>query len=143
MDLFLCNVSVYGNCSNMKNSKSNINSNQSEKKVENNILDNISHAFEPGIPDSLPFSPGEFLSSCSSFTNYLPNFEEPWFLGSYSSVGLPTQLELFLDLTSISTISDNTKSADFTPPKDVQQHQQTDHHKVLPSMQSIMLCMFY
>ena len=55
MDLFLCNVSVYGNCSNMKNSKSNTNSNRSEKKMENNILNNISHAFEPRIPNSLPF----------------------------------------------------------------------------------------
>ena len=35
MDLFSCNISVYGNCSNMKNSKSNASSNQSEKKVEN------------------------------------------------------------------------------------------------------------
>ena len=35
MDLFLCNISVYGNCSNMKNSKSNASSNHSEKKVEN------------------------------------------------------------------------------------------------------------
>ena len=74
MDLFLCNISVYGNCSNMKNSKSNTNSNQSEKKVENNILDNNSHAFEPGIPNSLGLSPGDFLSSCSSFTTCLPNF---------------------------------------------------------------------
>ena len=38
MDLFLCNISVYGNCSNIKNSKSNATSNQSEKKVEYNIL---------------------------------------------------------------------------------------------------------
>ena len=35
MDLFLCNISVYGNCSNMKNSKSNASGNQSDKKEEN------------------------------------------------------------------------------------------------------------
>ena len=53
MDLFLCNISVYGNCSNMKNSKSNASSNQIEKKVENNIMDNNRHAFIPEISDSL------------------------------------------------------------------------------------------
>ena len=72
------------------------------------------------------------LSSCSSSTTCLPNFEEPWFLGSSSSAGLPTQQELLLDLPSISTISDSTKSADFTPSKDVQQHQQTDHKVCCP-----------
>ena len=111
--------------------KGNASSNQSEKKVENNILDNNSHAFEPGIPNSIGLSPGDFLSSSSSTTcTCLPNFEEPWFLGSSSSVGLPTQQELLLDLPSIITISDSTKPVDFTPSKDVQQLQQTDHHKV-------------
>ena len=132
MDLFLCNISVYGNCSNMKNSKSNASSNQIEKKVENNIMDNNRHAFIPEISDSLGLPPEDFLSSCSSSTTCLPNFEEPWFLGSSSSAGLPTQQELLLDLPSISTVSDSTKSADFTPSKDVQQHQQTDHKVCCP-----------
>ena len=115
----------------MKNSKSNASSNQSERKVENNILDNNSHSIEPGIPNSLELSsPEDFLSNNSSSTTCLPNFEEPWFLGSSSSVGLPTQQELLLDLPSVSRTIDNTKSADFIPSKDVQQHQQTDHHKV-------------
>ena len=129
MDLFLCNISVYGNCSSMKNSKSNASSYQIEKKVENDIMDNNRHEFKPGIPDSLGLSPPEdFLSTCSSSTTYcLPNFKNPWFLGSSSSVGLLTQQELLLDLPSISTISDNTKSADFAASKDVQQHLQTDH----------------
>ena len=35
-------------------------------------------------------------------------------------------------MPSISTISDSTKSADFTPSKDVQQHQQTDHKVCCP-----------
>ena len=94
MDLFLCNISVYGNYSNMKNSKSNASNNQNEKKVENNTLDNNSHSFEPGIPNSLELSsPEDFLSNNSSSTICLPNFEEPWFPGSSSSVGLPTQQE--------------------------------------------------
>ena len=59
MDLFLCNISVYGNCSNMKNSKSNASSNQIEKKVENDIMDNNRHAFIPEIPDCLGLSPPE------------------------------------------------------------------------------------
>ena len=123
MDLFLCNISVYGNYSNVKNSRSNASSNQSEKKVENNKLDSNSHSFEPGIPNSLELSsPEDFLSNNSSSTTCLPNFEEPWFLGSSSSVGLPTQQEPLLDLPSISTIIDNTKSAYFIPSKDVQQH---------------------
>ena len=46
------------------------------------------HAFIPEISDSLGLPPEEFLASCSSST-CLPNFEEPWFLGS-SSAGLPT-----------------------------------------------------
>ena len=103
----------------MKNSKSNASSDQSEKKVESNILNNSSHAFEPGIPNSLGLSPGDFLSSSSS-TTCLQNFEEPWFLGSSLSVGLPKQQEFFLDLPSVSTINDSTKSAGFTPSKDVQ-----------------------
>ena len=77
MDLFLCNISVYVNCSNMKNSKSNAISNPSEKKVENDILDNNRHAFEPEIPNSLGLLTGDFLSSCSSCTTCQPNFEEP------------------------------------------------------------------
>ena len=94
MDLFLCNISVYGNYSNVKNSRSNASSNQSEKKVENNKLDSNSHSFGPGIPNSLELSsPEDFLSNNSSSTTCLPNFEEPWFLGSSSSVGLPTQQE--------------------------------------------------
>ena len=92
MDLFLCNISVYDNYySTMKNSKSNVSSNQSEKEVENDILDNNSHSFEPGIPNSLELSlPEDFLSNNSSSTTCLPNFEEPWFLGSSSSVDLLT-----------------------------------------------------
>ena len=118
MGLFFCNISVYGNYSNMENSKSNASGNQSEKKVENNILDNNTHSFEPGIPNSLALSlPEDFLSNNSSSTNCLPNFEEPWIIGSFSSVGLPTQQELLLDLPSISTI--NTKSSNFIPSKDV------------------------
>ena len=84
MDLFLCNIGVCGNSSNIKNSKSNASSNQNEKKEENDILDNNRQAFEPGIPSSLGLSPGDILSSCSSCTSCLPNFEEPWFLGSFS-----------------------------------------------------------
>ena len=72
------------------------------------------------------------LSSCSSSTTCLPNFEEPWFLGSSSSAGLPTQQELLLDLPPISKISDNTTSADFTASKDIQQHQQIDHKVCCP-----------
>ena len=53
MDLFLCNISVCGNSSNIKNSKSNASSNQNDKKEENDILDNNRQAFEPGIPSSL------------------------------------------------------------------------------------------
>ena len=104
----------------MKNSKIYASSNQSEKKVESNILNNSSDAFEPGcIPNSLGLSPGDFLSNSSS-TTCLQNFEEPWFLGSFLSVGLPKQQEFFLGLVSISTISDSTKSAGFTPSKHVQ-----------------------
>ena len=103
----------------MKNSKIYASSNQSEKKVESNILNNSSDAFEPGISNSLGLSPGDFLSSSSS-TTCLQNFEEPWFLGSSLSVGLPKQQEFFLGLASISTISDSTKSAGFTPSKHVQ-----------------------
>ena len=47
----------------MKYSKSNASSNQSEKKVENNILDNNRHVIEPGIPNFPGLSPGDFLSS--------------------------------------------------------------------------------
>ena len=129
MDLFLCNISVYGKYSNMKNSKSNGSSNQNEKKVENNILDKNSHLFEPEIPNSHGLSSPEDLLSNSS-TTCLPNFKEPWFPGSSSSACLPTQQELLIDLPSISIIIDNTTSADSTPSKDVQQHQQTDNHKV-------------
>ena len=115
----------------MKNSKSNVSSSQSEKEVENDILDNNSHSYEPGIPNSLELSlPEDFLSNKSSSTTCLPNFEEPWFLGSSSSVDLPTQQELLLDLPSINTTIHNTKSADFIPSEDVQQHQKTDQHKV-------------
>ena len=57
----------------MKYSKSNASSNQSEKTVENDILDNNRHAFEPGFPNSLGLSPEDFLSSCSSSTTFLPN----------------------------------------------------------------------
>ena len=57
----------------MKNSKSNTSSNHSEKKVENDILDNNRHAFEPGISNFLVLSPGDFLSSCFSSTTSLPN----------------------------------------------------------------------
>ena len=78
-------------------------------------MDNNRHAFKPGISDSLGLSlPEDFLSSCSSSTTCLANFEEPWFLGSSSSAGLPTQQELLLGLPTISTISDNTKSADYS-----------------------------
>ena len=67
----------------MKNSKSNASSNQREKKVENDILNNNSHSCEPGTPNSLELSsPEDFLSNNSSSTTCLPNFEEPWFLGS-------------------------------------------------------------
>ena len=132
MDLFLCNISVCGNSSNIKNSKSNASSNQNDKKEENDILDNYRQAFEPGIPSSLGLWPGDILSSCSSCTTCLPNFEESWFLGSFSYVGLLTQQELWVDLLLISIISDNTKSADFTPSKHVQQHQQTDHKVCCP-----------
>ena len=83
MDLFLCNISAYGNYSDVKNSKRNASSNQSEKKVENNILDKNSHSFEPGIPNSLELSsPEDFCSNNSSSTACLQNFEEPWFIGS-------------------------------------------------------------
>ena len=84
-------------------------SNHSEKKEENDILDNSRHAFESGIPNSLVLLPGDFLSSWSSSTTCLLNFEKPWFLGSSSSVGQTTQQELLLDLPSIGAISDNTK----------------------------------
>ena len=59
MDLFLCNISVYGNCSNMKNSKNKASSNQIEKKVENDIMDNNRDAFIPEISDCLGLSPPE------------------------------------------------------------------------------------
>ena len=110
----------------MKNSKSNDSSNKSENKVENKILYNNRHAFEPEIPNSLGLSPGDFFSTCCAST-CLANFQVPWFLGSTSSVRLPIYQELLLDLPSISRTSDNTKSADFTPSKGVQQHQQADH----------------
>ena len=54
----------------MKNSKSNASSNQIEKKVENNIMDNNRHAFIPEISDSLGLLPEGFLSSCSSSIVY-------------------------------------------------------------------------
>ena len=63
IDLFLRNISAYGNYGNKKNSKSNASSNQSEKKVENNVLDNNSHSFKPGIPNSLELSSPEDLST--------------------------------------------------------------------------------
>ena len=69
----------------MKNSESNAGSNQSEKNVENNMLDNNSHSFEPGISNCHGLSlPEDFLSNSS--TTCLPNFEEPWFPGSSSVV---------------------------------------------------------
>ena len=55
----------------MKNSKSNASSNQIEKKVENNIMDNNRHAFIPEISDSLGLPPEDFLASCSSSTGFL------------------------------------------------------------------------
>ena len=55
MDLFSCNISVYGNCSDLKNNKSNANGNQVVKKIENDITDNNKHAFKPGFPDSLDY----------------------------------------------------------------------------------------
>ena len=68
------------------------------------------HEFEPGITNSLGLLPGDFLSSCFSCTTSLPNFEERRFLVSSSSVGLPTQQKLLLDLVLISTISDKSSS---------------------------------
>ena len=69
MDLFLCNISVHGNYSNVKNSESNTSSNQSEMKVESNVKDNNSHSFEPGILNSLELSsPKDFPSNSSSTT---------------------------------------------------------------------------
>ena len=100
--------------------KSNDSSNQSEKKVESNTMYNNRHIFEPGMPNSLGLSPGDFLlcSSCSTSTHLSTKF---W--GDLVSWVFFISWHTLLDLPSISTVSDNTKSADFTSSKDVQQHQ--------------------
>ena len=91
--------------SNMKNSKSNASSNQSKKEVENDVLDNNSHSYNLNLDFLILLN---YHRQKTSFLITLPlpcllNFQEPWFLGSSSSVDLPTQQELLLDLPSINT----------------------------------------